>query len=170
MPDSRRKQRTGIGMEPDESKSGRQPEILLAEDDREMRSLLKISLENVGFRITECADGVCLAGNLSSLLFPEGVEHYKKFDLIISDIRMPGVTGMSVLEGLQEIERTPPIILITAFGDTETHRKAAALGAAAMFDKPFEIEELISKAKEIISNDNVRREVRQKKPFCGDLL
>jgi DNA-binding response OmpR family regulator len=73
------------------------------------------------------------------------------FDLIISDIRMPGVNGLSVLEGLREFKGVPPIILITAFGDEQTHADAERLGAAAVINKPFEITELLSTAREILT-------------------
>ena len=71
-------------------------------------------------------------------------------DMIISDILMPGLTGLEILEDLHECKGFPPMILITAFGDENVHRKAKRLGAAAMFDKPFEIDDLLSKVREIV--------------------
>ena len=117
------------------------PRILLAEDDEEMRKLLAFMLRKEGYRITECADGVSLLDMLSSFfLNGEGNEN---FNLIISDIRMPGITGMEILVGANEMDNFPPIILITAFGDIDTHRQAERLGAAAVLDKPFDIEEML---------------------------
>jgi len=49
------------------------------------------------------------------------------FDLVVSDIRMPGIFGLTILEGTRQWDRFPPIILITAFGDEETHAHAARL-------------------------------------------
>ena len=66
-----------------------------------------------------------------------------EYDLIISDIRMPGVTGLEVLEGASQTDGFPPMILITAFGNEETHEQAERLGAVAFLDKPFEIELMI---------------------------
>ena len=71
------------------------------------------------------------------------------FDLIISDIRMPGITGMTILDGVQLFEGFPPMILITAFGDEETHAEAKRLGVAAIFDKPFDLDELLRKVVEL---------------------
>jgi DNA-binding response OmpR family regulator len=65
---------------------------------------------------------------------------------------MPGVSGLSVLAGLHELQNAPPIILITAFGDPATHAEAKRLGAGAMIDKPFEIAELISAAEAILTS------------------
>jgi CheY-like chemotaxis protein len=72
------------------------------------------------------------------------------FDLVISDVRMPGLTGIEILEGMYKHKGFPPVVLITAFGDEETHEQAHRLGAVAMFDKPFDIDELIAKVQEIV--------------------
>ena len=124
------------------------PRILLAEDDEEMRKLLAFMLRKEGYRVIECEDGVSLLDMLSSFfLNGEGNEN---FNLIISDIRMPGITGMEILMGANEMDNFPPIILITAFGDMDTHRQAERLGAAAVFDKPFDIEEMLKKVDSIL--------------------
>jgi DNA-binding response OmpR family regulator len=64
---------------------------------------------------------------------------------------MPGVTGMEVLQGKPERTDFPPMILITAFGDDETHAQAAECGVAAMFDKPFDVDELLETVNAILS-------------------
>lgn len=117
------------------------PHILLAEDDHEMRSLLTRSLRRAGFRVTPCRDGSDLLSHLTPFILHEAPVG---FDLIVSDIRMPLVTGLEILEDLPQREGFPPIILITAFGDQHTHERARDLGAAATLDKPFPIEELLS--------------------------
>ena len=83
---------------------------------------------------------------------PIMVMNPEEFDVIVSDIRMPGVTGLSVLAGLRGIEGTPPIILISAFGDEETHAEARELGAAALLDKPFEMSDLLDRVRDAISS------------------
>lgn len=122
------------------------PHILLAEDNYEMRKLLAMSLRKNGYEVTEFADGRSMLDHYFSA-DPSRKENV--FDLIISDIRMPFLTGMEILEGLQDCEGFPPMILITAFGDEETHKQAYLLGAVAMLDKPFNIDELIAKVQEI---------------------
>ncbi len=125
--------------------------ILLAEDDEEMRSLLALMLRKEGYRVTECPDGISLLDQLSPFFLSGEEENI--FDLIISDIKMPGVTGMEILMGANEKVDFPPIILITAFGDKKTHDQAERLGAAALFDKPFDINDLLTKAREILLAD-----------------
>lgn len=123
------------------------PHILLAEDDDEMRTLLDLYLRRNGFRVTVCDNGVYLAGNLGSLVLPdETVE----FDLIISDIQMPGVNGLDAIEFLHQYTGLPPTILITAFGDPEVHDRARKIGIIDVFDKPFEIDDLIAKVRETL--------------------
>ena len=125
------------------------PVILLAEDDREMRVLLAQALRTAGYEVVECPDGWNLLEHLGSFALSDSRIH-EEADLVISDIRMPGVTGLEILEGLQQTDGFPPIILITAFGDEMTHIKAEKFGVAAMFDKPFEIDDLLVKAAQIV--------------------
>ena len=114
-----------------------------------MRALLALSLRKAEYRVTECRDGVGLLTYLEPFLLPNGVED-KDVDLIISDIRMPGLTGMEVLEGIPKNKGFPPMILITAFGDEETHALAEEFGVAAMFDKPFDMDDLLAKVHELV--------------------
>ena len=123
--------------------------ILLADDDKEMRNLLSQMFHKAGFKVTECIDGMDLLTHLESFLFTEKQKQHK-FDLIISDIRMPGITGMEILEGVQSSRGFPPMILITAFGDEETHLQAKKFNAAAMFDKPFDIDDLLDKVRQLL--------------------
>ena len=121
--------------------------ILVAEDDKEMRILLAGALTKAGYEVTECPNGFNLLNHLGSYLLPD---KHEDIDLIISDIRMPGVTGLEVLEGLQKARGFPPVILITAFGDQTIHAQAKQYGVAAMFDKPFDVDDLLAKVREIV--------------------
>ena len=64
------------------------------------------------------------------------------FDVVVSDVRMPGWTGINVLATLARQSRRPPAILITAFGDDNLHEQAERAGAVAVLDMPFELDEL----------------------------
>jgi DNA-binding response OmpR family regulator len=123
------------------------PRVLLADDNRQMRLLLSIYLEDAGYDVMPCRDGFDLVEHLGSYLLPNATESY---DLIISDIRMPHLSGLDVLEGLRERDDFPPMILITAFGDAEAHERARQLGAAAFFDKPFSVEDLVARVRELV--------------------
>jgi CheY-like chemotaxis protein len=123
----------------------RAPRILLAEDDNEMRSLMGQLLRRDGYEVVECPNGVGLLDYLSTFLGRSEPEH---FDLVISDIRMPGLSGLEVVGGLHRRPDFPPAILMTAFGDEKTHAEAEEIGVAAMFDKPFDMHELMAKVRE----------------------
>jgi DNA-binding response OmpR family regulator len=114
--------------------------ILLAEDDKEMRHLLASVLSRDGWQVIEAQDGCELLQYIGSLLLRS--RDAIALDLVISDVRMPGRSGLDVLAGLRRADWATPFILITAFGSDELHREARRLGAAAVFDKPFEIDEL----------------------------
>jgi len=122
--------------------------VLIVEDDAEMRNMLAESLREEGYLVDVFPDGIhllntylCEAGDSSRL---------KKWDVIISDIRMPGLSGLTILAGLRVSGRhLPPTIIITAFGDEETHAEARRIGIAAVFDKPFEVDVLVDKVREL---------------------
>lgn len=122
------------------------PSVLLAEDDGEMRRLLATALRWSGYQVIECEDGVSLTWRLREIEHRDAAD---AFDLIISDIWMPGITALEVLEGMHDREMLPPVILITAFGDASTHARAEHIGVVALFDKPFEIDELLGTVREL---------------------
>jgi DNA-binding response OmpR family regulator len=125
--------------------------VLLAEDDREMRQMLAKALRTAGYRVQECPDGLQLLDLLGAVLFlHQGGE---TIDLIVSDVRMPGASGQEILEQFHHCPGFPPMILITAFGDEQAHVKAEWFGAAAMFDKPFDVDLLIAKVGELLARE-----------------
>ncbi len=125
------------------------PHILLAEDDGEMRTLLASLLREANYKVTECSNGIKLLHHLGTLVLPLQSTHY---DLVITDIRMPGPTGLEVLEGIQEHEDFPPFIIMTAFGDDCDYARAKAFGAIDIFEKPFAPEELLRALEKYFKN------------------
>lgn len=105
--------------------------ILLVEDDPAMRSLLCDELWDMGCRIIEAADGHEALQRLSDDL-P---------DLIITDLRMPA-GGLDYVQRLRVVAPRVPIILMTAFGDSQTRDAALRCGVASYFDKPVRIADL----------------------------
>ena len=130
-------------------------DILLADDDPEVRRVIADAFRKTGSRITEVGSGPDLFARIH-----ERAHSKSSFDLIISDVRMPGLTGVEVLEALRDAsdlsdDYTPrlgdtPIILITAFGDREIREKARSLGAT-LFSKPFDIDELRTYALTLVA-------------------
>jgi DNA-binding response OmpR family regulator len=116
--------------------------ILVVEDDEEMRSLLKDFIEAEGFEIDSVSNG----SEAFRILVRE------LFDLVITDIRMPGLTGLDILPGIKKLQPEAPIIVITAFGSEEVHRRAIERGATAYLEKPLHFHELKTMIHEIISS------------------
>jgi len=111
--------------------------VLVAEDDAEMRRVIVDTLVRDGAEISEAASGVALFDWLRRMAHDGELP-----DLLISDVRMPGLSGLQVLRMVRDRGWSVPVILITAFGDEDTHNEASDLGATAVFDKPFDVDDL----------------------------
>jgi len=116
--------------------------VLLADDDDEMRVFLASALRRDGYVVEEARDGAQLLARVCSMLFQS--EDGTAVDILVADIRMPGHSGLDVLSIVRGADWAVPIVLITAFGDEDTHAKARQLGANAVLDKPFELTDLRS--------------------------
>ena len=126
--------------------------ILLAEDDDEMRTLLASRLRSDGFDVLEARDGGELSTLIDAAYEARSLAPGTIVDLVISDARMPYLSGLDALEGLRRNDAETPFILITAFGDTHTHSEAYRLGANAVFDKPFEVDDLCTAVVNLVPN------------------
>jgi CheY-like chemotaxis protein len=114
--------------------------ILVAEDDPDLRMLIAAALGRDGHDIVTAADGTEILELLAATIGEP--ESTRQFDLIVSDVRMPGWSGLDVLAGLRHYPLVPPVVLITAFGDEQLHADARRLGAVATLDKPFDVDDL----------------------------
>lgn len=72
------------------------------------------------------------------------------YDLIIADVRMPGVSGIELIKGVRYLDADVPIILMTGYGSASLRREAAMLGVNHYVDKPFDIEDLISTVSQLL--------------------
>jgi len=113
--------------------------IIVAEDDFEMRRLVADCLRKEGHEVHEVADGAELLLRIEDSFFLRSVP--VPVDLFVTDIRMPVYTGLELVRGMREVGLTMPVIIMAAFGTTETREQAEALGAA-LLDKPFKLEDL----------------------------
>jgi len=114
--------------------------ILIIEDDEEMRSLLKDSMEEEGFETDSVSNGF------------DGLQELTKesFDLVITDIRMPGLTGLDILPGIKKLQPEVPVIVITAFGSEEVYRRSIERGAAGYLEKPIHTNKLKTLIHEMV--------------------
>src|SRR6202158_994950 len=126
----------------------RPPRILVVDDERSMRELLAIVLRREGYEVLLAENGRAAI----ELLEREPV------DLLISDIKMPDLSGVDVLRAAKRINQDILGIMITAFASTETAVEAMRLGACDYLSKPFDVDLLKMKVREKVENRQIRQE------------
>jgi DNA-binding response OmpR family regulator len=114
--------------------------IMIIEDDDEMRSLLKEFFEKEGFETDSASNGVDALRILSE-------DH---LDLVITDIRMPGLTGLDILPRIRRLKPETPIIVMTAYGSEDVRRRCLEGGATTYLEKPIRLSELRRLTHEIL--------------------
>jgi two-component system response regulator PilR (NtrC family) len=124
-------------------------DILVIEDEKSMREVLRILLEEEGYELTTAADGL------------EGIERIRGsiFDLVITDIKMPGADGFEVLRTVKEVAPDTVVIMVTAFGTTESAIEAMKNGAYDYIHKPFKIDEIRLIVRKALEKKRLREEL-----------
>lgn len=122
--------------------------ILVAEDEVDMRRLLRRRLESAGYEVMEIADGMTLRTHLQAAL--AGQAGYRLPDLLISDIDMPGLDGLRALEDTPESVGAIPVLFITGMANPPDPARAGAVGACRVIRKPFEFAELLAEVERFI--------------------
>ncbi len=128
--------------------------ILLVDDEEPIRLSMKMGLEGDGLEITEALNG-CDA--LDLIKAREGTE--EEISLIITDLHMPIMGGMELIDGARKLERRIPILVITGFGDKEILVQLIRKGVDDFIDKPFRVNELREKVERILFREE---ELQQK--------
>jgi DNA-binding response OmpR family regulator len=119
------------------------PGVLIVEDEKELREMLKISLTRRKFTVLEAENG------------RDAIVHFKPSitDLVVTDLIMPDEDGLKVIMKLREIKPSIKIIAISGGGKAGPGSYlslAKALGANATFSKPFSINDLIARIEELL--------------------
>ncbi len=124
-----------------------QHSILVIEDDSTMRQGICTVLEKAGFTMYSAEDGL------------EGLGLYSRQhpDLVITDLKLPGKSGMHLLQELLELDPNLPVILISAFGTIDLAVNALKTGARDFIAKPFSIDELKAKVADIFKHSVPRQ-------------
>jgi DNA-binding NtrC family response regulator len=122
--------------------------ILLADDEDTLRTNLAEVLEEEGFEVVACRNGT------------EAIKALKNnsLDAIITDLRMPGATGMTLIERAKELVPDACIIVVTAYGEVETAVEAMRMGAREYICKPVIFDELIFKLKQLLAHGALEKE------------
>lgn len=122
--------------------------ILVVEDDIKLNQIVCKYLNNNGYHATGCTN----SGEAYDLLFNS------RFDLIISDIMMPGIDGFEFARTVRQVNKTIPILFMSAKDDLPSKQKGFQLGIDDYMVKPIELEELLFRVKALLRRANIEME------------
>ena len=123
--------------------------ILIVDDDKDLRFNLSGILKDEGHEVIAAADGKQALNALAE----------NAPDLVLLDVRLPGMDGVELLEEMKKIEKNLPIIMLTAYSDVKSAVKAMKSGAFDYITKPFDEEELILIIEKALHTQYLSREV-----------
>ncbi len=124
--------------------------ILIADDEADLRDLLQDDLEANGYETTVAIDGRAALAHLE-----RGQEI---IDLLLTDVRMPGLTGDQLLAKMRELRPEAPVVVMTAFGSVEQAVEMVKAGAYQYLTKPFQTEELLRVVEAALAGSAPQRE------------
>ncbi len=140
--------------------------ILVVDDDKSMRDFLEIFLKQENYKV-KCA----ISGKNAYELLEK-----KEFDLVITDIKMPGINGVDVLKKVNLLNLSTPVIMITAFASNETALEAINQGVYDYIAKPFNIDEMriiirraLERKRLLDENAYLKVELEEKHKYYGML-
>ncbi|MEQ9616926.1 MAG: sigma-54 dependent transcriptional regulator [Phycisphaerales bacterium] len=122
--------------------------VLVVDDKEMLRDSIGVTLQRAGFTVIAAGDGEAALELIAR----------RRPDAVVTDLKMPGLDGIGLIEKVREIDDVLPIVLMTAFGTIETAVKAIRMGAYDYITKPFEGDELVIAIRRAISHASLRRE------------
>ncbi len=116
--------------------------ILIAEDDADMRQLYRKVLQFSGYDVVAAVDG------------RDALEKFTahRSDIVIADMNMPRMSGLELIKALRRQDADVYIILITAYGTSDTEKRAFSVGANEYIPKPFDLNELRERVQDYFDN------------------
>lgn len=129
--------------------------ILVVDDEQGIRDLLTHELDAEGYSVAVCSDGA----QALELLDKE------KFNLVISDINMPKLGGLALLQGIQSRSLEVELIFMTAYGTVETAVEAMKNGAYDFVTKPCDIQQLLKTVQKALETHEMRQELKNAKHY-----
>jgi len=129
------------------TKKGR---ILFIDDDKAGREVALFNLRRAGYEVTPASDG------------QEGISFFspETVDVVITDVKMPGLSGIEVLRRVKKLALEVPVLVITAFGNVETAVEAMKEGAYDFIGKPFHRDQLLLSVGKALERRRLTEEVR----------
>src|ERR671917_876847 len=124
------------------------PDILLVEDKDSLRRVLRLTLENAGYTVTESADARSAAQEINRA----------PFRLVLTDLRMPHGSGLDVLRAARSADPDVPVIVMTAYGSIDEAVQAMKQGATDFLQKPVDSHHLLLLVERALEAERLRTE------------
>ncbi|MGA3165653.1 MAG: sigma-54 dependent transcriptional regulator [Terriglobia bacterium] len=134
------------------------PTLLIIEDEAKMRRLLELNLSEDGFTVYTAADA---EAGLNTL-------RQEKIDLVVTDLKLPGMNGLELLQAVKRTNATIPVVVMTAYGTVETAVEAMKAGASDYLLKPFALEEMKLILRKELDFHRLREENRSLREALGE--
>ena len=125
---------------------GERMKILVVDDEEGARDLFNTILTDEGYDVSLASDG-----EEALILFKS-----HPFNLVITDIRMPVMDGLQLLQEIRKTGSKTEVIMVTAYGEVESYLKAMSLGAAEYINKPVRIKELKRIVHKVLTEQRAR--------------
>jgi len=127
--------------------------VLVVDDEAGIRNLLQRTLEDAGYSVVTAASGQEALDKMSEM----------NIDLAMLDIKMPGMTGLEVLQRITINSPDIGVIMVTGIGDAQTAVEAMKLGAYDYITKPFNAADVVPAIQKVFQQRDVRREEEQRR-------
>jgi DNA-binding NtrC family response regulator len=131
--------------------------LLIIDDDRAMCDWLVVELERRSFEVSVCTSGEQALARVTS----------QDFDVLLTDLNMPGMSGIEVCRRLANCRPDIPVVVITAFGSLETAVEAIRAGAYDFITKPIDVEPLVIAVERAERHKSLREEVKRLRRAVG---
>ncbi len=134
---------------------GHPQRVLIVEDEEKLRRVLQLQLQSSGFEVEQ-------AGTAEDAL-----RVADRADVVVTDLRLPGMDGLSLLGALRRQNSATPVIVMTAFGSVETAVEAMKAGAADFVTKPFSLDHLLTVVQKALEVRTLRAENQKLREELG---
>jgi DNA-binding NtrC family response regulator len=129
--------------------------ILVVEDEDKLRRVLQLQLETAGFQVLQASTA------------EQGLKLAEQADLVLTDLKLPGMDGLGLLASLRRQNSTIPVVVMTAFGTVENAVEAMKSGAADFVMKPFSLDYLMTVVNKALEMRSLRAENQELREALG---
>jgi DNA-binding NtrC family response regulator len=129
--------------------------ILIVEDEEKLRRVVQLQLQTAGFEVLQASTA------------EQGLKLAEQADLVLTDLRLPGMDGLALLAELRRQNSTTPVVVMTAFGTVESAVEAMKSGAVDFLMKPFALDHLMTVVQKALEVRALRAENRELREALG---